>query len=231
MERMARSHPRVAGGFANGKRRRNQFEAVKEISAGAARLLEPIFEAHEGKNGASRFKRIPVSTRRPTNDRTSNSLQPVGAKPDPEIFESAGIAVFKKIYKVFRERGYRARLLAAAFRNDMHWSELVGGNIVISPPHKWQVRFNAGSIDVRPRIDDAVDPAIVKALDSFEDFRKAYSENGLSVDQFDVFPPTRRTLRQFISACQELNSLIRDVMIPNPDDEVPTKAEIRVLRR
>src|SRR5215831_2165649 len=142
------------------------------------------------------------------------------ADVDPSIFEWAGIAVFKKTYEIFRKRGYRTRLLAAAFRNDMHWSELVGGDIVISPPHKWQVRFNASDIDVVSRIQNPVDPAIVKALsDNFIDFRKAYSEDGLSGKEFDTFAPTRRTLRQFMSACHELNSQIRDVMIPNPDNE------------
>lgn len=142
------------------------------------------------------------------------------AKINAEFFEWAGIAVFKKTYKIFRERGYRTRLLAAAFRNDMHWSELIGGDIVISPPHKWQVRFNASDIEVLPRIENPVDPTIVKALlDNFDDFRRAYTENGLLLDQFDTFPATRRTLRQFIGACHELNAKIRDVMIPNPDDE------------
>jgi transaldolase len=143
-----------------------------------------------------------------------------GAAVDPQVFEWAGIAVSKKAYKIFRERGYRTRLLAAAFRNDMHCSELVGGNIVISPPHKWQVRFNASQIDVVPRIDIPVAPAITDALSAnFVDFRRAYSEDGLSHAEFDTFAPTRRTLRQFVSACYELNSLIRDVMIPNPDEE------------
>lgn len=141
---------------------------------------------------------------------------------DAEALEWAGIAVFKKTYKIFRERGYRARLLAAAFRNEMHWTELVGGDIVISPPHKWQVRFNASSIDPRSRIDDPVEPAIVNALlENFEDFRKAYTEDGLSPDEFDSFAPTRRTLRQFISACHELNAIIRDVMIPAPERSNP----------
>ena len=46
----------------------------------------------------------------------------------------------------FPERGYRVRLLSAAFRNHMHWSEFIGGNVVISPPYAWQVRFNASDI-------------------------------------------------------------------------------------
>src|SRR6202140_744089 len=78
---------------------------------------------------------------------------------DPGILEWAGVAVFKKTYRVFQERGYRIRLLSAAFRNHMHWSELIGADAVISPPAAWQRRFNASDIEVRPRIDDPVDPA------------------------------------------------------------------------
>ena len=47
---------------------------------------------------------------------------------DPGVLEWAGVAVFKKAYRLFKERGYRIRLLSAAFRNHMHWSELVGGD-------------------------------------------------------------------------------------------------------
>src|ERR1700740_3522954 len=56
---------------------------------------------------------------------------------DPGYLEWAGVAVFKKTYKLFRERGYRIRLLSAAFRNHMHWSELIGGEVVIFPPYSW----------------------------------------------------------------------------------------------
>ena len=78
--------------------------------------------------------------------------------------EWAGVAVFKKTYQLFRQRGYRIRLLSAAFRNHMHWSEFIGGDVVISPPYSWQVRFNASDIEVRNRIDDPVDPKIVDEL-------------------------------------------------------------------
>ena len=135
---------------------------------------------------------------------------------DPGVLEWAGVAVFKKTYQLFQARGYRIRLLSAAFRNHMHWSEFIGGNVVISPPHKWQVRFNASDVAVEPRIATPVAPAIVSALDRFEDFRRAYNEDGLSLEEFDQFPPTRRTLRQFISACHDLEAQIRDLMLPDP---------------
>jgi transaldolase len=137
---------------------------------------------------------------------------------DPGYLEWAGVAAFKKTYQIFRERGYRIRLLSAAFRNHMHWSEFIGGDVVISPPHKWQVRFNSSDVEVIPRIANPVDPKIVdELLLKFPDFQRAYAEEGLSMDEFDSFGSTGRTLRQFIAACHELPAIIRDRMIPNPD--------------
>lgn len=137
---------------------------------------------------------------------------------DPGYLEWAGVAVFKKTYELFRKRGYRTRLLSAAFRNHMQWSELIGGDIVISPPYSWQVRFNGSDIEVRNRIENPVDPKIVEELSrKFADFRRAYNENGIAVEDFDSFGPTRRTLRQFIAACHDLDAVVRDFMIPNPD--------------
>jgi len=137
---------------------------------------------------------------------------------DPGYIEWAGVAVLKKTYKLFRERGYRIRLLSAAFRNHMHWSEFIGGDVVISPPYAWQVRFNASDVAIKPRMQDPVDSRVIDALNkNFTDFRRSYNEGGLTLEEFDSFGPTRRTMRQFIAACADLNSIVRDVLLPNPD--------------
>jgi len=144
-----------------------------------------------------------------------NERRPISV--DPGILEWSGVAVFKKTYRIFRERGYRLRLLSAAFRNVMHWSELIGADAVISPPSAWQKRFNASDVEVRPRIDEAVDPRVVDdLLRHFPDFRRAYSEDGLALDEFDSYPPTVRTLRQFIGACADLEALVREFVLPDP---------------
>jgi transaldolase len=141
-----------------------------------------------------------------------------GILTDPGHMEWAGVAVFKKAYRIYRERGYRARLLSAAFRNHFHWSELVGGDIVISPPHAWQVRINASDIPVEARIDRPVNPVIVEDLQRrFPDFTRAYEEDGLSLSELGSYGPTLRTLRQFIHACADLAALVREVMTPDPD--------------
>jgi transaldolase len=138
---------------------------------------------------------------------------------DPGILEWAGLAVFKKTYQLFRERGYRLRLLSAAFRNHVHWSELIGGDVIISPPYEWQLRFNASGIEVVERIHQRVDPRIGSELTrTLHDFRRAYSEDGITIPEFDAFPPTVRALQQFINACHDLDNLVRDFMLPNSDE-------------
>ncbi len=280
------------------------WQVVREISVNCARLLEPAFAAHHGKNGrlsiqtdprlfrssnaivrqAQEFSelarnmivKIPVMAagipaieeatysgisinatvcftlpqsiavaeaverglrRREREGKEIASMGPVctimvgrlddwlkvvmekeNISTDPGYLEWAGVAVFKKTYQIFRERGYRIRLLSAAFRNHMHWSEFIGGDVVISPPHAWQVRFNTSDVQVRTRIDKPVDANVVRELQrKFADFRRAYEPDGLGIEEFDAFPAARRTLRQFITACHDLDGVIRDIMIPNPD--------------
>lgn len=133
---------------------------------------------------------------------------------NPEILDWAGIAVMKKAYQIYCERGYRLRLLSAAFRNHRHWSEFIGGNVVISPPWHWQKRFNASDVTVENRMDTPVDPKIIAELEKkFDDFRRAYYENGMTVEEFDVFGSTVATLKQFCQATSKIIAKVQDLML------------------
>jgi transaldolase len=146
-----------------------------------------------------------------------------GIVADPAALPWSGIAVFKRAYGLFRERGYRARLLGAAIRHHYHWSELIGGDVVITMPSSWQKRFNASSVEVRPRMDDPVDPAILAELAGhYPDFVRAYEPDGLRREEFDGFPPTARTLRAFVASYHELLHQVADAMMPNPDVRPPS---------
>jgi transaldolase len=141
-----------------------------------------------------------------------------GIVAHPSALPWSGVAVFKRAYALFRQRGYRARLLAAAIRHHLHWSEFIGGDVIITLPSIWQKRFNASSVEVRPRMDDAVDPAMVDELRArFPDFERAYQPDGLSLAEVDSFGPTVRTLRSFIASYHELLHLVNEALLPNPD--------------
>ncbi len=141
-----------------------------------------------------------------------------GIVVDPAAIAWAGVAAFKRAEAEFRARGLRARLLGAAIRHHLHWSELIGGDVVITMPASWQRRFNASDVEVRPRIDEPVDPRIVDTLRRhFPDFERALEPDGLSADEFDTFGPTVRTLRAFIGSYHELLHRVTDAMLPDPD--------------
>ena len=139
---------------------------------------------------------------------------------DPEILEWAGVAVFRHAHKVYTERGYRTRLLSAAFRNHMHWSEIIGGDSVISPPYAWQVKIN--EMGITPNLNSVNVPVEARILDplleNFPEFRKMYDVDGLKVEEFTNFGATLRTLRGFLQSVNDLESFVRDVTVPNPDN-------------
>ena len=141
-----------------------------------------------------------------------------GIIANPWVFDWAGVAVMKKAYSIFKERGYRLPLLSAAFRNHLHWSEFIGGEVIISPPYSWQTRYNASDVRIENRMQIEVDASIIKELESkFTDFQRSYYEHGMQLEEFDDFGPTRRTLRQFAKATDDIVTLVRDIMIPDPE--------------
>jgi len=138
---------------------------------------------------------------------------------NPDSIPWAGIAVMKHAYKLYQERGYRTRLLAAAYRHHRHWSEFIGGDVITSLPCDWAKRFNDSDVTVEERMSRPVDPAIIDDLYThIPDFRQAYDADGMTASEFDSYGATVRTLRGFITAYHDLIALIREkFMLPNPD--------------
>jgi transaldolase len=139
---------------------------------------------------------------------------------NPAYLEMAGVAVMKNAVRIFAEKGYRTRLLGAAYRNLNHVSELIGGNIIHTIPYKWQLRYNSSDMPVVETTTKAPDPVMIETLKkNFEDFVRAYEPDGMTPEEFENYGATRRTLRQFIGGYESLLAIIRDLMIPNPDTE------------
>jgi len=133
---------------------------------------------------------------------------------DPGHLEWAGVAALKKAHHLFVERGYRVRILSAAFRNSLQWSELQGGDLVVSPPFDWQARINENRIAVNPNaIDEPVAAEHLEALSAIPEWHRAYDVDGMTVEEFEDFGATRKTLRQFLEADAQLDAIVRDVLV------------------
>ena len=98
--------------------------------------------------------------------------------------------------------------------------ELIGGDIVLTIPYTWQRLFNASDIEVVPRFDDAVPPAILDELEAkVPDFRRAYEPDGLAgrgIRHVRCHPAHAARLHRLVPGPR---SDVRDVMLPNPDKD------------
>ncbi len=68
---------------------------------------------------------------------------------NPEYLEWPGVACVKRAYEIYRERGYRARVLPAAYRNIYHWTEFIGGDFALTIPYEWQQKFNESDVEIK----------------------------------------------------------------------------------
>jgi transaldolase len=156
-----------------------------------------------------------------TDDWVKKSCERDGITVDPAAPNWAGVAVFKRAARIFAERGYRTRLLAAAYRHHYHWSELIGGDVSMTIPYGWQRLFNDSAVEVKDRWQDPVPKAYVaELLSRCPEFVKAYEPEGLRIDEFASYGATARTLRGFVGSYWELVGTIDDLLIPNPDVKV-----------
>jgi transaldolase len=144
-----------------------------------------------------------------------------GIDIDLSYLDWAGIACVKKAYDIYQQSGYRARLLVAAYRHLGHWSEFIGGDLVQSLPYEWQLKANASDIEVKGRMSNPVDQKIIDTMYAkIPDFRRAYDEDGMTVDEFDTYGATVRTLRGFVTSAHDLMAEVRNFMLPNPDIKI-----------
>ena len=67
-----------------------------------------------------------------------------------------------------------------------------------------------------PRIAEPVAPRIMKTLLSIPEFVRAYEPDGMTPEEFDTYGATVRTLRGFLQADADLDTLVRDVIMPQP---------------
>ena len=129
-----------------------------------------------------------------------------------ECYEQAGVAVFKKAYKIYKERGYRSKLLVAAFRNRHHFEDFIGGDVILTIPYAWQRKYNASAVEVKNNMDSDVDEAVLNELLTLEEFRKAYDEN-LKPEDFQHYGAFLATINQFLNGYDSLVALVRPYMV------------------
>ncbi len=148
-----------------------------------------------------------------TDDWLKKYVNKTGMVVDPECLEWAGVAVIKEAYRIYKERGYRTRLLSAANRNHYHWSQLLGGDLAQTINYSWWKRLEACDIPVEEHMSDLVPERFMKELKKIPEFDKSFLEDGMKPEEFVNYGGFRDTLNQFLGGYEDLVHVIRSYMV------------------
>lgn len=136
--------------------------------------------------------------------RLDDYLREVAADQQTAVSEDdircAGLAVTKRAYQIFRERGYEATLVVAALRGVHHMLGIAGGDLTMSLHPKIQDLLLKPDVPRTLGIDTPVTPEIVDRLNQLAEFRRAYQPDGMTPEEFITYGATQRTLSQFIES-------------------------------
>jgi transaldolase len=132
----------------------------------------------------------------------------------PGVLDWAGIAVFKNAHRLFKGSGRPGTLLAAAYRHEGHWSQIIGREVLQTIPYTWWTKFNASTTEPRLTIEEPVDGAVLAELRAkFPDFIKAHDEDGMKPAEFVRYGATVHTLNQFLGGYADLLAFVRGAML------------------
>jgi transaldolase len=122
-----------------------------------------------------------------------------GIRIAPEVLAQAGCAVGRKEYRLLKERGYQTTLLGGGARGTRHFTEFVGGDIHITI--NWSTAQELIEVDgpVVNRMDVETPQAVIDELtEKFDDFRLAYDEGALPVEQYADYGPVQLFRNAFL---------------------------------
>jgi hypothetical protein len=126
------------------------------------------------------------------------------------VIEQAGLAVTKKLNRIFAERGYRGMILTGGTRR-RHIDQLAGARMCLTIGAAAQDELLADNPPRRPRDQEPVAADVIQTLRAaFPEFNQAYDEDGLAPDQFTEFPPCRVMHDWFIDAFNQIVAFARD---------------------
>jgi len=127
----------------------------------------------------------------------------------------AGIAIFRKAHRLFRERGYPSKLMAASMRlgptvdgrpRVWHLEKLAGADAVLTVFPNIFEAFLAGyaGLPLAPQIEEPVPDEVLDRLLQIPYFSQAYDEHGIAAEDFVAHPALQATAASFIQSMEKI---------------------------
>jgi transaldolase len=130
-----------------------------------------------------------------------------------DILYQAGMVIAKKVYKLMHDRGYELGFIGGGVRGMQHFTEMVGGDVCITMNWQGQVEeLIKMDLPVVSRLFNPVqDEVLDTLLENVPQFRQAYMENGLKVDEYEEYGPVKYFWNMFISAWKSNVEMVKSL--------------------
>jgi len=129
-----------------------------------------------------------------------------------DVLHQAGLAVARKVYRVMKERGFRATFIGGGARGLHHFTEMVGGDVCITI--NWEGTADK-LLEMNPpviyRLFNPVPQKVIDELmEKLPDFKRGYLEDGLQVEEYEHFGPVELFRSMFINSWKRVQEIIRE---------------------
>jgi transaldolase len=134
-----------------------------------------------------------------------------GIQIAPERLAVAGATVAQRQYRIMKERGYDGILLGGGARGTHHFTDFVGGEFHITINWSTAEEILALNPPVTNRISIETPGEVIAELEQkLPDFRKAWREGELRVEEFAEYGPVQRFRNQFIRGWNQMLDTIKE---------------------
>lgn len=139
-----------------------------------------------------------------------NYVQREGIAISPDILHTAGMIIAKKSYAMTKSQFPEVGFIGGGVRGLHHFTEMVGGDVCITMNWSGQAEeLLALDPPVVARLFNPVPDNYLDALlTHVPEFRRAYFENGLTIEEFEHFGPVDYFRQMFIAAWKSARETI-----------------------
>ena len=116
---------------------------------------------------------------------------------DESVITMAGLAVAKRTYQIFEQRGYDAVIMPAGLRGAYHLTEMAGGKLLYTINTRVQDMILAADPPQEERISNPVPQDVLDQLMKIPEFVRAYEPDGMKPSEFITYGVTQKLLSQF----------------------------------
>ncbi len=118
----------------------------------------------------------------------------------PDILWQAGMAVARKLYRIYQERGYPVTFIGGGARGTQHFTEMVGGDVVVTINWKGTAdKLIQENTPVVERLFNPVPDYVVEELvEKIPDFRRGYEEGAITSHEYEEFGPVIKFRNMFM---------------------------------